>query len=172
MKYISLIILLWPGWAPAIEWNDEDCGPWNAHEGKVFSLDIGTSFHGKVTFKLCKSKEQNTLSITKTSMKFDEETEKSTETIVHEHIKISKKDYQSIYRSYEKALNYNTLDDASGLDGSSWCIESQRGFTYTKACFWTPSYKPKSRGLNGLYELGSQLWKFSGLEKSNEFKLY
>lgn len=172
MKYISLIILLWPGWVLAIEWGDEDCGPWNAYEGKVFSLDINTSFHGDVTFKLCKSKEQNMLSVTKTKKKFEGETDNSTETIVREYIKLSKKEYQSIYRGYEKALHYNTLDEVSGLDGSSWCIESQRNFTYTKACFWTPSHEPKSRGLDGLYQLGSQLWKFAGLEKNNEFKLY
>jgi hypothetical protein len=81
MKYLSILILLWAGGSQAIEWHDEDCGPWNAHEGKVFSLDVATSFHGSVTFKLCKSKKQSTLSVTKKQVQIEEGTEKSTETI-------------------------------------------------------------------------------------------
>lgn len=172
MKYLSIFILLWSISAFAIEWEDEDCGPWNAYEGKVFSLEVGTSFHGQVTFKLCKSKEQNTLSVTKSRMQYDEKSEKSTEIIVREHIKVSKKEYDEIYSRYEQALKYNALDEVSGLDGSSWCLESQRGFTYTKGCFWTPSHEPKERGLEGLYNLGVYLWSASGLKKDKTLELY
>lgn len=172
MKYLLIFFLLWPFCTHAIEWEDEDCGTWNAYEGKVFSLDVGTSFHGQVTFKLCKSEEQSTLAVAVHRMQFDEKSEKSTETIVREHIKLSKQKYDEIYIRYEQALKYNALDEISGLDGSSWCLESQRGFTYTKGCFWTPSHKPKERGLEGLYNLGVYLWSASGLEKDKTLKLY
>lgn len=172
MKYLSVFVFLWSFPAFAIEWDDEDCGPWNAYEGKVFSLVVDTSFHGKVTFKLCKSKEKNTLSITRSDFQFDAKLEKSTETTVREHIQLSKQEYDEIYSLYEKALRYNTLDKISGLDGSRWCLETQRGFTYTKGCFWTPGHRPKERGLDGLYNLGVHLWEISGLQKDKKLQLY
>ena len=158
--------------AGAIEWQDEDCGPWSAYEGKVFSLEVGTSFHGGVTFKLCKSKEQPTLSVAKRRFKFDEEQQKSTETVERYHIKLPKAEYDKIYKAYKTGMRYNTLDKVDGLDGSTWCLESQQSFTYTKACFWTPSYKSESRGLKDLFNLGEFLWEFSGLDKNKELKLY
>ncbi|MGI5310810.1 hypothetical protein [Rheinheimera sp. WS51] len=172
MKYLLLFLLLWPFCTHAIEWEDEDCGSWNAYQGKVFSLEVGTSFHGQVTFKLCKSKEQSTLAVKVHRIQFDEKSEKSTETIVREHIKLSNQKYDEIYSRYEQALKYNALDEISGLDGSNWCLESQRGFTYTKGCFWTPSHEPKERGLEDLYNLGVYLWSVSGLEKDKTLKLY
>jgi len=172
MKYIFMILVVWSGSSLAIELEDEDCGPWNRYEGKVFSLEVGTSFHGSVTFKLCKSEEQNFLSVKTRHIVLENENRGGTETIVRQYINISKDEYQKIFKHYEKALAYNTLDNVSGLDGSTWCIETQRSFTYSKACFWTPSHNPDARGLEGLYSLGNYLWQFSGLDKDNRFKLY
>ena len=68
-------------------------------------------------------------------------------------------------------LKYNTLDSVGpGREGSYWCLQSVQGFyaTYTKGCFYTPSYKSEERGLLGIYNLGQFLWSFSGLDKKNE----
>jgi len=172
MKYIFLFLSLVSASAFSIEWADEDCGQWNAYEGKVFSLDIGTSFHGGVLFKLCKSETQNFISVLTTQRTRKDEEKEIIETTTRKYIDISKEEYEKIFKLYETALQYNTLDESSGTDGSNWCMESQRSFTYTKACFWTPSYNSQKRGLKGLNELGSFLWEFAGISKNKEMRLY
>ncbi|BBN81463.1 hypothetical protein PA25_14480 [Pseudoalteromonas sp. A25] len=172
MKYIFLILTFLSTAALSIEWADEDCGQWNAYKGKVFSLDIGTSFHGRALFKLCKSETQNFISVLTTQSSRKDEVKEIVETTTRKHINISKEEYEKIFNLYEVALQYNTLDKSSGTDGSNWCIESQRSFTYTKACFWTPSYNSEERGLKGLNDLGSYLWEFANLSKNKEMRLY
>ena len=70
---------------------------------------------------------------------------------------------------YDMSLDYDVRLDVGGNDGSTWCLETQRGFTYSKACFWTPTDEPKRRKLNGLLELGRELWRIAKLDSS---KLY
>jgi hypothetical protein len=54
--------------------------------------------------QLCKSKEKSTLAVKVHRIQFDEKSEKSTETIVREHIKLSNQKYDEIYSRYEQAL--------------------------------------------------------------------
>lgn len=162
MRYLFFILLLRFNSVFAVESQDADCGRFNAYEGKVFSFEIASNFD--VTFKLCKSKKQDTLFVSATNLRFFDKDVKTPATI-RKHIKLSKEDYQTIFQLYEIALKYNTLDAGMGNDGSSWCLESQRAFTYTKACFWSADYRTEERGLEGLYNLGIYLLNFSGLEK-------
>jgi len=67
---------------------------------------------------------------------------------------------------YEDALGYNVRDSAMGLDGSDWCLETRRGFTYSKACFWTPVDRAKERGISGLSTLGQELWRLAAMDSS------
>ena len=77
--------------------------------------------------------------------------------------------YDKLVALYEKALDYDAKDDSMGSDGSSWCLETQRGLTYSKACFWTPQYETAKRRLNGLLLLGEELWRVAKLDSA---KLY
>ncbi|HXI43592.1 MAG TPA: hypothetical protein VNH83_26655, partial [Bryobacteraceae bacterium] len=65
---------------------------------------------------------------------------------------------------YERALEYNVKDDALGNDGSSWCLETTRGFTYSKACFWSPEYNTEERHLTGMLALGRALWHLAAID--------
>jgi hypothetical protein len=80
--------------------------------------------------------------------------------------------FEKLVALYEKALEYNVKDDAWGLDGSLWCLETQRGFTYSKACFWSPDYQSEKRGLIGMVNLGEELWRFAELNKKEIGPLY
>ena len=165
-KYLILLSFIITNSAQAFQWDDSDCGRKNAKEGKVFELNIGMSRTSSFSFKLCKKPDKDFLILASNNKptKSNKKTTKKT-------IKLTKEQTEKLVEKYINALKYNTLDDATGLDGSSWCIESQRGFTYTKACFWTPGYNSEERGIAGLNELGIYLWKISELKKQG-FKLY
>ena len=175
MKYLSLFLLFWFSSTLGIEEQEESrCDYWNSYEAKSFSLSIRTSFHGRVEFELCNANKENNLYIYKRLLKRENEGTKTTETIIHEEISLSKLEYNEIYKRFQIALKYNTLDNTgAGRDGSYWCLESSHGLvsTYTKACFVTPSYKTKKRGLVGMHDLGIYLWSFSGLDNDKNLKL-
>jgi len=165
-KYFILLTFLFSGPAMAYGWDDEDCGRKNAKEGKVFELNIGMSFHGSFGFKLCKKLDKESLVIFSKNKSNELSNEPNKKTI-----ELTKKQSEILNNKCIAALKYNTLDDSTGLDGSSWCIESQRGFTYTKACFWAPGSNTEKRGLIGLHDLGTHLWEISGL-KAQGIRLY
>jgi len=165
-RFLILLCFLISSSTLASEWNDVDCGRKNAKEGKIFELNISMSFHGSIGFKLCKKPDQHFLVLTSNLKSTDKNSKSNKKTI-----RLSKEQTGILNGKHIKALKYNTLDDALGLDGSSWCIESQRGFTYTKACFWTPGHNSEKRGLVGLNELGIHLWEISGL-KEQGIRLY
>ncbi|RBP46997.1 hypothetical protein, partial [Arenicella xantha] len=122
--------------------------------GKIFTLSISPSFKDESVFKLCKREKPE-----KSFIVFEDE--KSIQTK-----EISGSEYDDLYALYDKALEYNLKDSAMGLDGSNWCLETDRGFAYSKACFWSPSYDTEKRGLQGLYKLGTTLLEV----QKNEFK--
>jgi len=176
MKYLSLFLLFWFSSTLGIieEQEGSRCDYLDSYKAKSFSLSITTSFHGKVEFKLCNANEENSLYIYKRLLKRENEGTKTIETIIHEEINLSELEYNEIYKRFQVALKYNTLDDTSaGRDGSYWCLESNHGLlsTYTKACFVSPSYKAKKRGLVGVHDLGIYLWSFSGLDNDKNLRL-
>jgi hypothetical protein len=63
---------------------------------------------------------------------------------------------------YERAVEFDALDDTAGADGSTWCLDAPRGGSHILACFCTPTYDTGDRGLSGLRDLGEELWKWSG----------
>ena len=134
----------------------EQCGYRRAMDGTVFTLTISRSFHQEVSFQLCEREAPESSFIRFTNGK----------TIRTK--KLNVEEYNELYAAYEKALEYNVKDDALGMDGSNWCLETKRGFTYLKACFWTPSSDSKNRGLNGLYQLGKKLWSVEGINLDDE----
>ena len=141
------------------EMDELGCGEPSKNKGKVFELNMSLSFHGDVEYKLCRNIDKYILLV---------ETSKSNN---KEILELKSNEVEIILKKYEKALEYNTKDKEMGLDGSSWCLETKRGFTYLKACFWSPGYEPQKRGLAGLNDLGTYLFDISKL-KENGFVLY
>lgn len=135
------------------------CGDRTHYDGTVFTLDIERSFHPRVTFKLCQRTDpkENFLLITTESRNRPRHS-------TDRRISLDERAFARVVALYEAALSYNVKDDDSGTDGSMWCLETQRGFTYSKACFYMPSENSKARGLSGLSELGKELWHFAAME--------
>jgi hypothetical protein len=140
------------------------CGERTMLSGTVFTLTISRSFEPDVTFKLCNREDKSKrflLISTYTSSRQDKWASTS--------VPLESLAYDRIAALHEKALDYDVRIDWGGNDGSEWCLETQRGFTFSKACFWTPSDEPTKRHLSGLLELGKELWRIAKLDSS---KLY
>ena len=132
------------------------CGP---RHGTVFALQIWRAFHGEIDFKLCAQAEPelNFLLVTRDpdeSNKGDDQT----------RVPLTYATYQKLLTLYENALHYNVKDEAGGLDGSTWCLETLNG-PYSKACFWSPGFNSEDRGLKGLDKLGRELWSIAATEQ-------
>jgi len=136
-----------------------ECGDRRVMDGTVFTLTISRSFHGDNTFQLCERKkpEKSFLIL------------KYNKNIIVK--KVSDFEYKEFYNLYEQALEYDLKDSSLGLDGSIWCLETTRGFAYSKVCFWSPTYKTEKRRLTGFVELVNKLWKVKEFKLNND-KLY
>lgn len=135
------------------------CRRITANEHAVFSLTISRSFEPDAAFTLCHRTDlqESFLLLTVGSKAPDlAPTERQ--------IELDQSAYSRIVSFYERALGYDVRDDTAFLDGSRWCLEATRGGTYSKACFSSPGYRSSERRLDGLYELGFQLWRIAGLE--------
>ena len=139
--------------------SEDTCGQGRQSRETVFSLTISRSFDPEVTFKLCDRIDRS-----KRFLLVASETARHSEKWATKSIPVDPRQYDKIVALYEKALEYDVKDDAMGLDGSSWCLETRRGFTYSKACFWTPHFEPTRRRLDGLLELGNELWRLAKLD--------
>lgn len=135
------------------------CGDQPFYDRAVFELDIQRSFTQPVTFTLCERKDprQNFLLVTS-------ETNGRPVRKTDRRITLDEHTYSKMVALYEDALNFNVKDDVGGTDGSTWCLETKRHFSYLKACFYTPGEDTKDRGLSGLSALGTELWHLAGME--------
>jgi hypothetical protein len=143
---------------------ENTCGERTLRDGTVFTLSISRSFEPEVTFKLCDREDKSKrflLISTQSSSRPDKWALKS--------VPLESPAYDRVASLYEQSLDYDVRIDVGGNDGSTWCLETQRGFTYSKACFWTPADEPKRRHLSGLLELGKELWRIAKFDSS---KLY
>jgi hypothetical protein len=131
-----------------------ECGERNASGGTIFSLSMARAFHPNVEFKLCGRKESGKSFLLVTEQKSLGSRRANTRSIVLDEITKA-----SVLSLYEKALDCNVKDETVGLDGSSWCLETTRVMTYSKACFWTPVSHADDRGIAGLQALGTELWR-------------
>jgi hypothetical protein len=140
------------------------CGHRWMRGGTVFSLDIERSFDPGVKFELCDREDYS-----KRFVLISTQSRLHSTKWVSRSVVVDTAHYDKLVALYEKALDYNVKDDSMGSDGSSWCLETRRGFTYSKACFWTPQYETGKRRLNGLLSLGEELWRLAELDSA---KLY
>jgi len=160
--FILLSVLLFPICSNAVEIPNyfDACDSHPSTGQTIFRLSMSRSFHPNVTFHLCerKNSEQSFLrfQITQRDGQIDDARK----------IKLDSETYTRLLKLYYEAVEYNVRDDATGADGSSWCLETSRMFTYALACFWTPTpdVRAEERGLIGLYNLGRELWELAELE--------
>jgi hypothetical protein len=153
------VMLLWI--APALASPDDICGERTSRSGTVFTLSVDRSFEAAVTFKLCNREDKSSrflLVSTQSKGHKDGWDSKS--------VPLGPEAYGRLVGLHEQALKFDVRIDVGGNDGSMWCLETQRGFTYSKACFWTPTEEASARRLNGLVELGRELWDLAKLDSS------
>lgn len=159
----SLVISILLGGIPLFAHaKDEVCGMRTMRAGTVFSMSIARSRireDSYVEFKLCERSEPSpSFLLIRTGT---ERSKKHSET---RQLRIDETTYLDLVAMYERALDYDVKDDALGNDGSSWCLETTRGFTYSKACFWSPEYNTSERHLTGMLALGRELWHLAGMD--------
>jgi hypothetical protein len=143
---------------------EDVCGERTALSGTVFTLTVDRSFEPSVVFKLCDREDKSKrflLVSTQSSGHKDKWDTKS--------IPLGLPAYQRVATLHEKSLDYDVRVNFGGNDGSTWCLETQRGPTYSKACFWTPTEESSARRLVGLVELGRELWKLAKLDSSRMY---
>lgn len=139
--------------------DDDECGYRTRYDGTVFALSIGRSFDPGAEFMLCARREPKDSFLLVYVYIGDEKDNRSERKIV-----LNETTYGLLVALYEDALTYDVKDATLGLDGSTWCLETRRGFTYSKACFWSPEYEARKRGLIALHKLGAKLWKLAKLK--------
>ena len=168
MKYILIILLFFFPTAYGEESID-----FTYASGDIFKLSIETSFHGKTKFTLSMHEGKYDMTVESSTVEyFGKDRDDEKEIKVTRFVGLDNKLAKKYIKKFERALGYNTLDDESGFDGSTWCLDSRRGSTRTFACFWAPSNKTQERGLSGLYELGKFLWTEFDIDKNKKKKLY
>jgi hypothetical protein len=141
---------------------DDVCGFRSRDAGTVFSMSISRSMslnNFPVEFKLCERKEPS-----QSFVLINIESAHARKRSVTRRLVIDETTFVSLVGQYERALEYNVKDDALGNDGSSWCLETTRGFTYSKACFWSPEYNTEERHLTGMLALGRALWHLAAID--------
>jgi hypothetical protein len=156
---LAFVMLLWI--APALAGPDDVCGEHTSRSGTVFTLSVDRSFEPDITFKLCnrEDKAKRFLLVSTQSRGHNDGWDSKS-------VPLDPETYQRLVGLHEQALNYDVRIDVGGNDGSTWCLETQRGFTYSKACFWTPTEDADARRLNGLVGLGRELWGLAKLDSS------
>jgi hypothetical protein len=138
-----------------------ECGERRPQGGTIFTLVISQylSYEPKVEFTLCsRDVPPERFVVVKRQGSGESKDWK------RKRIPLDQAEYKQLFSLYDQALSYDVRVEAMGSDGSTWCIETTRGFTYSKACFWTPSYDSRKRSLTGLVSLGRELWRISGLD--------
>ncbi|WGO99463.1 hypothetical protein QFX18_05230 [Saccharophagus degradans] len=72
--------------------------------------------------------------------------------------------YMELKQDFSKLEETLISDDVNGLDGSTWCLEMNRG----RECVWTPTHEPKKRGYSHFVSTGEKLWKMFKNELKSE----
>lgn len=130
-----------------------------------FSLSIDRALTtSQFLFALCKGSDSESNFVVRVIRTRTE----SGEPAETEHIyPLTAEEYSGLIALYERALEFNALDEVVGFDGSSWCLETSRGLNYIVSCFWTPTYDAQQRGLTGIVNLGRELWRRTGMNNDH-----
>jgi hypothetical protein len=155
------------GISPLVHAKDDVCGIRYVRGGTVFSLGIGRSRvleNSYVQFKLCQRPGPS-----KSFLLIHTETEQPKKHSETRQLPIDEGTYSDLFGLYDRALDYDVKNDTMGFDGSSWCLETTRGFTYSKACFWSPDVETDTRHLTDMLALGRKLWHLAGMDADRLF---
>lgn len=125
----------------------ETCNPRHQKGDIYFNFNIQNSFHTSFNFSICQEEENKNYILLK-------ETEYNTKAVTIKKIGITDKQVNILFELLRQSYTFNAFDNVFGTDGSKWCVETTYYATYTKACFFDPSYKTKERGLFHFYALG------------------
>lgn len=151
---IGLFIAVKPAVAAPVSCDGQTVGG-----GTVFTLAIERSFFPRVEFRLCNLKNPD-----KQFLLVLVEYAWNSKPMKVRRVPLDPAAYKHMTATYEDALGVNLKDKAIGMDGSNWCLETDRGMNHLQACFWTPMDKAQQRGLSGLVALGQELWRLAGMD--------
>lgn len=140
---------------------EDVCGERTARSGTVFTLTVDRAFEPSVIFKLCDREDKSKRFLLASRQSTGHEGGWDTKIVP-----LNPQAYERLVALHERSLDYDVTMNVGGNDGSTWCLETQRGFTYSKACFWTPTEESSERRLVGLVELGKELWKLAKWDSS------
>jgi hypothetical protein len=141
---------------------EDVCGIPGRTVGTVFVLSIGRSMsvgRRHVEFKLCERGEPS-----ESFVLIEVGSKQPGQHVEIRQLRIDETTFVKLVALYERALDYDVKDNAMGNDGSSWCLETTRGLTYSKVCLWSPDYNTTPRHLEGMLALGRQLWHLAGFD--------
>ncbi|WP_054013933.1 hypothetical protein [Pseudoalteromonas sp. R3] len=136
--------------------------------GKLFELEVVTSFHGSYNFKFCFDETSYVVSqyIEPVSTRGPLKTTITHESLARLDVKTSLY-IKDLYRAVQATL---VTDSVRGMDGSTWCFKPKSGSSYSETCLWTPNAAWERRNLGKLVELGDKLFEisnFASLEHSD-----
>lgn len=155
----TILILAFPSVARAGP-NLPGCPSDDTPAREVFSLSINMTFSGHIDFYLCSERESGRSFLL--SHKHVNDNNYATR-----RIPLTEKQQQNIKVIYRRALKFDIMHDERALtiDGSTWCLQKNRGYLNLKACFWSPKEDMHIRKTSDLYSLGKLLVNISGFEK-------
>ena len=131
---------------------------------EVFNLKIEMSFHGTAEFLMSRNGENYEILLNREEILYNTESEIPSKKVYSKTLSLLSSEAGKTLNLFKMALQYNTLDDTFGLDGSRWCLKTDRMFTETNACFWSPDWNSNERGLEGISILGQHLSKLFEIE--------
>ncbi|QPB83789.1 hypothetical protein CWC22_012600 [Pseudoalteromonas rubra] len=164
MRTVSLIFIVFGFNTFATD--DPNCSENDVLGGKLFELEMSTSFHGRYHFKFCSGEVSYLLSEfiepistsrpLKSTMKHESRAKLDPDTAMY---------LKNLYRAVQATLQE---DNVRGLDGATWCFKPKNGQRYSKTCVWEPRASTQERNLQSLVFLGDKLYEisnFKSLEK-------
>ena len=129
--------------------------------GKLFELEIQTSFSGRYVFEFCFDSRAYLLSEYHEPIRL---TKSVRSTIVNESkVKLPESAAHKIKELYSQASVNIKSDSIRGMDGDTWCFRPKSGMSYSEICIWSPQVDAVSRGHKNLVELGKYLYEVSTL---------
>ena len=153
--FLLLAIFAFDGFAS----EQPNCSLDEPYTGKLFELEIKTSFSGKYVFEFCLDSRAYLLSEYHEPIRL---TKSVRSTIVNESkVKLPDSSAHKIRELYAQARTNLKSDSTRGMDGATWCFRPKDGMSYSETCIWSPQVDTISRGHEKLVELGEYLYEVS-----------
>lgn len=140
--------------------DDANCSEDEIYTGKLFQLEIKSSFGESYKYQFCVGKENSYLIST-----FTEKSSQNLPDLIHtSKVKLTNEIKEILKEIYQSTVLSLPKDNSSGMDGSTWCFKPKSGMSYSNFCYWSPESNSSERGLSKLYELRVYIHELSGLK--------